>query len=252
MITFRIDNRDYLVDNIILPQSIYQNDLDSKKKRVEEILEESRPENKPSRDSILMLFDNFEDAKKHWTIQRNSKFYQTEIREEEILHIGDFNIVEEVFKNIDNEIIAKDIAKEYWNGKLTENPKKEIFVNLAKVEIIISNLELERKNAYAMRAGLGNPKIRTITNIYKMNRHASLGEQLQKAIEELEKAEEIEELGRKHREINNELKEKVGKALEKESQGNLDSESEQKEIDELAKKQEEIFNELAEKVMKNK
>ena len=252
MITFRIDNRDYRVDAIILPQRIYQNDLDSKKKRVEEILEDSRPENKPSRDSILMVFDNFEDAKKHWTIQRNSKFYQTEIKEVEILHIGDFNIVEEIFKNIDNEIIAKDIAKEYWNGILTENPKKEIFVNQAKVELIMSNSELERKNAYAIRAGLGNPKIRIIKNTYKMDRYLSLSEQLKEAIEKWEKAQEIEELSRKHREINDELKEKVNNAFEKESQGHPHSQSEQNEIDVLANKQEEVFNELVEKIKLNK
>lgn len=85
-----------------------------------------------------------------------------------------------------------------------------------------------------------------------MDRYASLEEQLKKIIENQKNADEIEELGRKHKEINNELKKKVDEALQKEMQGDLDSESTQNEIDELTKKQEEIFNELAEKVMKNK
>jgi hypothetical protein len=66
------------------------------------------------------------------------------------------------------------------------------------------------------------------------------------------KAQEIEELSRKHREIKDELKEKVNKAFEKESQGHPHSQSEQNEIEVLANKQEKVFNELAEKVKLNK
>lgn len=159
MKTFRIDNRTFEVGDTIFPQNDYQQKLDDTRIWVEQILEDNRPADKPARNSILMLFREFNHAYHHWTIQKDAKFYMTEIAENEILHIGDFNKVEEIFKNTNR---AQQIAQDYWNGVMTENPKKEIFVNSAIVSEIKSNSETERKNAFAMRAGLGNPNVRTI------------------------------------------------------------------------------------------
>ncbi|SKB88492.1 hypothetical protein SAMN05660866_03750 [Maribacter arcticus] len=164
MMLFRIDKRDFNVNDKILPQNAYQNELDDSRKKVEEVLEFNRPKHKPKRNEILMLFENFEDAKHFWTIQKNSKFYRGEISETEIFHIGDFNKIEELFKNISDTKIANKIAKEYWNSEMTENPKKEIFVNEVITDKVMSDSEIERKNAFAIRAGLGNPKIKIILN----------------------------------------------------------------------------------------
>ena len=159
MKTFRIDNRTFEVGDTILPQNDYQNKLDYTRILVEQLLENNRPTNKPARNSILMLFKEFKYAHHHWTIQKDAKFHKTEIAENEILHIGDYNKVEEMFNNINK---AEQIALDYWNGVMTENPKEEIFANSAIVSEIKSNSEIERKNAFAMRSGLGNPNVRTI------------------------------------------------------------------------------------------
>ncbi len=164
MKTFRIDNRDFGVGDTILPQNNYQSKLDKKRADVEQVLENNRPTNKPERNSILMLFKEFNHANHQWTIQKGAKFYKTEIDENEILHIGDYNKVEELFKNIENSNLAQQIAKDYWNGVMTNNPKEEIFVNSAIVSEIKSNSEKERKNTFAIRAGFGNFKIRTVTD----------------------------------------------------------------------------------------
>lgn len=100
MKTFRIDNRNFKVGDRIFPQDIYQSKLDDKRTLVEQILENYRPKNKPARNSVLMLFKEFEHAKQHWTIQKDAKFYKTEISENDILHIGDYNKVEELFKHL--------------------------------------------------------------------------------------------------------------------------------------------------------
>lgn len=164
MKTFRIDKRDFAERYIITPQNCYQNKLNDLRRSVEDILEENRPENKPARNSVLMLFDNFDAAKHFWTIQTGSKFYQTQISEEEILHIGDMNKVEEIFHNISDTDKANQIAIEYWEGLMTSNPKREIFVMNAVVENIKSNSEVERKNALAIRVGLmSNPRVRIVT-----------------------------------------------------------------------------------------
>jgi len=162
MKTFRIDKRNFDIGDTIFPQNKYQNNLDDMKARVEIILEEKRPNNKPKRNDILMLFQNFEGAKHFWTILNQSKFYKTEILETEILHIGDYNKIEELYKNIQNVVKSNQIAEDYWNGVYTESPKPEIFVNDATVKEILSNSEKERKNAYAERAGCERNDIKII------------------------------------------------------------------------------------------
>ena len=153
MRAFRIDNRNFDVNGILTPQNQYQGQLTGSRAQVEEILEANRPNHLPARNTILMVFQNFTDAKKHWTIQANSKFYRAEIEERDILHIGDYNKVEELYQNLNNPIRAAQIAVEYWKGIMTASPKPEIFVVAAPVTHVLSNDEQERKNAYRLRGG---------------------------------------------------------------------------------------------------
>ncbi len=151
MKTFRIDNRVFDVNGVIPPQNQYQGQLTGDRANVEEILEANRPEDKPRRNEILMVFQNFDDAKGHWTIQTNSKFYRTEIADEDVLHIGDYNKIEELHRNINDPERAAQIAIEYWQEVMTDNPKPEIFVATAPVTHVLSNNEQERKNALKLR-----------------------------------------------------------------------------------------------------
>lgn len=161
--TYRVDNRNFDCGDIIEPQNAYQGDLDENRKMVEMILEQNRPSVKPKRNEILMLFEEFETAKRHWLIQTNSKFYRTNIPEETILHLGDYNKVEELFKSIKDIDKANEIAKEYWNSEMTSNPKVEIFVESAIIEKIIDNSEEVRLNTKKAYLNCHNPKIKIIT-----------------------------------------------------------------------------------------
>lgn len=164
MITYRIDNREFIKGGIIPPQKRYQHELDDGKKLVEEILETNRPKDKPKRNEILMLFEKCEDAKRHWIKQIGSRFYKTTISEDDLLHKGDYNKVEEIFKNRDDLVIANKIAVDYWNGMMSVKPIIEIFVHQASVDEVISNSEEERRNEYSIAAfGLArNPDLRRI------------------------------------------------------------------------------------------
>lgn len=169
MITYRIDKRDYRPNDVIIPQGLYQLDLTQDRLEAENILEQNRPENKPIRNSILMLFEDFEAARVFWTKSPNAKFYRTEINEEDILHTGDYNLVEHIFAaitagNLEN---ANLLAIDYWNGVMTDSPIVEIFVNESPVNCIISDSEKERKNERnALMKHLGYeliPGVRRIT-----------------------------------------------------------------------------------------
>lgn len=47
-----------------------------------------------------MVFELFDNAKEFWLKVSNSKLYKTEILEPEILHIGDYNKIEDLYECI--------------------------------------------------------------------------------------------------------------------------------------------------------
>jgi regulator of protease activity HflC (stomatin/prohibitin superfamily) len=83
-----------------------------------------------------------------------------------------------------------------------------------------------------------------------MDRHQMLHDQLTKAIEAYKEAKEMEELSKKHSEINRELKDKANAALQKDLNGQIVSDAEQTEIDNLAKEQEKVYRQMADKILK--
>lgn len=162
MKAFRIDKREFQIGDLMTPQNEYQNLIDERRLLVEKILENNKPEDKPRRNEVIMLFGEFNDAKHFWTIMTNSNFYKSEIHESYILHRGDYNKVESLYENIDNIKEANRLAKEYWESNFTERPKLELLLNSAIVSEIISNSENERRNALALRVGFGQNGIRII------------------------------------------------------------------------------------------
>ena len=172
MKTYRVDNRKKEIGEILVPQNKYQSGLSTDKKNVEDILEKYRPKDKPQRNSILMLFWDFKDALTHWTKQQNAIFYRTTIDEKAILHKGDFKITEQIYAAIKQGDIEKAeiLAKEYWDGKLDNNPIIEIFVTDAMVDKIISDSEVERKHELKLRHSIAfgdfkpDPRIKRVTD----------------------------------------------------------------------------------------
>lgn len=172
MRTYRIDNRQSVSGDTIPPQSQYQSKLTADRKSVEDLLEKYRPKDKPSRHSILMLFENFNDALTHWTKQKNAIFYQTIIDENNILHKGDYFITELIYKALKENIEEKatSLAKEYWDGKMTDKPIVEIFVKEACVGKIISDSEEQRKQELKIRHSNAfgtfklDPRIKRVTD----------------------------------------------------------------------------------------
>lgn len=83
-----------------------------------------------------------------------------------------------------------------------------------------------------------------------MDLHKSLHDQLMKAIADYEDAKEMEDLSKKHREINGELKSKADAALQKDQLGQTVSDVEQSVIDDLARQQEETYRKMVDKILK--
>ena len=83
-----------------------------------------------------------------------------------------------------------------------------------------------------------------------MDRHKIIYDQYMKALAAYDEAKEIEELSKKHMEINSELKDKANAALQKDQQGQIVTDAEQTAIDDLAKEQEKVYRQIADKLLK--
>lgn len=167
---YRIDKREKGIGDILLPQGVYQFSLDRERLEVEKLLESFRPKDKPKRDSILMLFSDFNSAKNHWLKQKNSKFYQMEIEIHEILHKGDYRLVEQIFSSLQfqNESVAQSLACQYWESKITEISITELFVNQATIIKVISASEEQRQNEILFKHKKVAPDIRPNPNIERV------------------------------------------------------------------------------------
>jgi hypothetical protein len=153
---YRIDRRDFTIGDIITPNAAFINNIKLSSLEIEELLENLRPETKPNRNEIIKLFDSFIAAKKYWILDPNSKFYEVEIEEADILHRGNYNLVERLYKEKDNEARIQ-IARQYWNDELVDCLIIENFVVNAIVSRIICNDENIRQNT--KRASYNTPTI---------------------------------------------------------------------------------------------
>ena len=167
---YRIDNRERTIGQIFEPQNLYMSSLDGRRLEVEEFLEFYRPETKPSRQSVLMLYEDFEAAKNHWLKQINSKFYQIEAEGIEILHQADSLLIEFLFENWNarESFDEVEIAKGYWNGSFSERPIIEIFVRSATITKIISSSEQQRWNELLYKRQIEFPDIKPNRNIQRI------------------------------------------------------------------------------------
>lgn len=151
MIGYRTDRRDFETGSIITAGNEYQSKINEDGKKLEAILEQNRPVNKPVRSKSLFVFETQKEAKRFWTIMSNSKFYEVTFEDTDILHIGDMSITEEMYKNISNDEVLKRLAEKYWAGERTENPRIEIIISNAIISKVISKSESDRKKAIIER-----------------------------------------------------------------------------------------------------
>lgn len=147
---YRIDRREFVIGDVITPSAAFINNIAVQRLEVENLLENSRPDTKPNRNEIVKLFDSFIAAKQYWVLDSNSKFYEVEIQPTDILHRGNYPLIERLAKET-NEDIRNEIANQYWNDEVVDDTVAENFVNQATVIRIICDNEKVRKNTkYSM------------------------------------------------------------------------------------------------------
>jgi hypothetical protein len=87
-------------------------------RRTEQVLSERRPKHKPERITCLMLFEDEEDARNFCCKMSEGKLYAVDVPDEQILHIGDMSLVDEIARQIrDGGGGFEKLADAYWRGE---------------------------------------------------------------------------------------------------------------------------------------
>jgi hypothetical protein len=144
MAYFRVDKRDFEVNNTVLTAMEYYEKFQGPAKEVEDVLERYRPGNKPKRRSCLFVFENEVCAKKHWSKMNQGKLYSVHVDESQILHKGDMALMDEMRQALQNGQDLEPLATRYWAGGLSFRPEIEVLVPSAIVTAVLSKSEQER------------------------------------------------------------------------------------------------------------
>lgn len=143
---YRADKRDFEVGSVVKTAQKFVSLNPNGSQKIEEVFEIMRPQEKPKRDTCLYLFEDLNDAKKHWSKMSDGKLYEVSLLENDILHRGDMELFDKAFMSRDNMETVKTCAKDYWDGKKTTHPIIEILVRQATISRIISKDQNERIN----------------------------------------------------------------------------------------------------------
>ena len=144
---YRVDRRDFKVnDKITPPENSYQNDVNFNAS-VENIISEQKPKELiADRKNNLFIFTELSDAIRFSCRMTNSKIYKVKQTPDTIRHHrGDMNWTEIIAKLNGNDIAQRQIADFYWNECKTFKPCWEVLVNEMQVVSLIIATEKDRK-----------------------------------------------------------------------------------------------------------
>jgi hypothetical protein len=155
MTFYRIDKRIFRAGDVIKPDGAFIKNADSNRKLIETYLENCRPENKPNRNQVVKLFNSFDAAKNYWVLDSHAIFYEVEV-ENEILHRGDYNLIEKMQKILskNEEDKLTEMACSYWEDEPNEGSIIEYFSVDPIVIRVVCDDENIRINAQRQKYGL--------------------------------------------------------------------------------------------------
>jgi hypothetical protein len=147
---FRVDKRDFEKNQIICTAGEFMDKHHSLGKQAEKIVEAARPKGKPPRECCLMLFEDENCARKHWAKMSGAKLYEVAIREKDVLHRGDMQLIDMIGEALAGGKDTAGFAPSYWQEGSTANPCFEILTSKATVLAILGT-DQERKEEFRRR-----------------------------------------------------------------------------------------------------
>ncbi len=147
---FRADKREFEPGDPIRTAGQFQSMHNEAGMKMEAALSKGRPDGKPDRAECLMLFEDEDCARKHWSKMSNGKLYTVAAQEGEVLHRGDMRLAESIGDGAHRGNDVSELARRYWEGELTDSPCVEVLV-LEGVIVECIGMEAERVEEFRSR-----------------------------------------------------------------------------------------------------
>lgn len=141
---FRVDKRDFVVGDAVLPAGEFWDKAPEGTQEVEAVFESRRPAHLPQRVGTLYVFEALEDAKKYWSKMKDGKLYEVEVELSDVLLRADMALVDSAHALLGCADQIAEKADKYWAERRGENATIEVLVNSARVSRIISKDDKER------------------------------------------------------------------------------------------------------------
>lgn len=152
-IAYRVDLSEYEYSSELKPSEYFYSKL-GKRSEIEEKFESRRPQEKPTRYDAKFVFPVLEDAKSWLSLKAKSHLFEINVEENDILHIGDWEWLQQALEIGDIE----NCADNYWKGNNTLKPVIEWIINKGVVKSEIQVDGKERLDLFAKRSGMPSPK----------------------------------------------------------------------------------------------
>lgn len=147
MFCYRVDKRSFKYDDIISPDTTFEEKMDDLQLEVEECLDRFKPSTVPDRRDCLYLFCKLSSAFLFCS-KYGGFIYEVSVDVDDVYYKSDMNlldIVYQVFALTKNEEIRAGAVRKYWEeGSHTFQPCYEILARQAVVKSILYNGEKDR------------------------------------------------------------------------------------------------------------
>lgn len=142
---YRVDKRYFKNNEIITPDTTFEEKMNEFQLEIESNLDKLKPSHIPTRKECLYLFENLSSALLFCS-KYGGNIYAVEVECKDIYYKADMNKLEninDIFKITHDNDIRNEIILKYWDeGSHTFQPCYEFLTKQAKVKKVI----LERKN----------------------------------------------------------------------------------------------------------
>jgi len=125
---FRVTKNEYISGKIIKPSGHSSSQDTEVGQKIEELLEQARVEEAPSKPphvGSLFLFSDERCAQRYWCRMTNGRIYTVRIESDDhILHRSDMMLLHEIEDILNNGGDAMLLARQYWRGEPSPTPVK--------------------------------------------------------------------------------------------------------------------------------
>lgn len=157
MIAYHTTRDELSGSDSISPSTYFFDHLDQDQAKVEKIIAQNRPCEKPSRKESKFIFTDLESAKNRAS-RIDSKLYEVDYEESNLMHRADWSWLGKIKASLGDDKLCEKYAKSYWSEEKTEAPVIELLVSEAAV---ISEIEIpveERRSRKASQLGQPPPE----------------------------------------------------------------------------------------------